>query len=183
MRKALLHIGFWVIFFLGWKRAVYFYMDNVYNSILFTAFDVGQIMLVFYCIYTFITPRLFFRRNKTLFFISLPLVFLLASFLMIWLMRIIINYNVVPIHFGILWDYDDLVKNRYFLALLGILAGFVARLSIDWLQAKRKMEEAEKMRVSSELNYLKMQINPHFLFNAINTIYIQIDESKEAAKL
>jgi LytS/YehU family sensor histidine kinase len=101
---------------------------------------------------------------------------------MIWLMRVFLNYNVVPIQFGFLWDYNDLVRNRYFLALLGILAGFVARLSIDWLQAKRKMEEAERMRVSSELNYLKMQINPHFLFNAINTIYIQIDESKESAK-
>jgi LytS/YehU family sensor histidine kinase len=27
-----------------------------------------------------------------------------------------------------------------------------------------------------------MQTNPHFLFNAINTIYIQIDDSKETAK-
>ncbi|WP_315816301.1 histidine kinase [Paraflavitalea speifideaquila] len=30
--------------------------------------------------------------------------------------------------------------------------------------------------------YLKTQVNPHFLFNAINTVYIQMDESTEAAK-
>jgi two-component system LytT family sensor kinase len=182
MRKAIFHIIFWVIFFFGWQRAVYFYMDNVYNTLLFTAFDVGQIMLVFYCIYAFITPRFFFKRNKALFFIALGVVFVIASLAMIWLMRIFLHYNVVPIGFRFSWDYNDLVNNRYFLALLGIMAGFIARLSIDWLHTKRKIEESEKMRVSSELNYLKMQINPHFLFNAINTIYIQIDESKEAAK-
>src|SRR5690606_22905121 len=43
----------------------------------------------------------------------------------------------------------------------------------------RKME-LEK--VNAELEYLKAQVNPHFLFNSINTIYFQIDRHNELAR-
>ena len=40
----------------------------------------------------------------------------------------------------------------------------------------------EKQRLSSELLLLKHQINPHFLFNALNTVYYKIDKSNLAAR-
>ncbi|MEM1119959.1 MAG: histidine kinase [Bacteroidota bacterium] len=40
----------------------------------------------------------------------------------------------------------------------------------------------EKQRIADELKFLKQQINPHFLFNAINPIFNLIDENSEMAK-
>ena len=39
----------------------------------------------------------------------------------------------------------------------------------------------EKERLETELNFLKSQINPHFLFNALNSIYVLIEEDKKLA--
>ena len=58
-------------------------------------------------------------------------------------------------------------------------------------QAKRKQEQEkfarekellQSERLAAELNYLKERINPHFLFNAINTVYHLIDDNGEQAK-
>jgi LytS/YehU family sensor histidine kinase len=40
----------------------------------------------------------------------------------------------------------------------------------------------EKERIKSELDYLKAQINPHALFNSLNTIYGHIDKNNQAAR-
>jgi sensor histidine kinase YesM len=50
-------------------------------------------------------------------------------------------------------------------------------------QNEEKRKEIEQERTKSELAYLKSQINPHFLFNTLNSIYsIANKESKRTAK-
>ena len=53
---------------------------------------------------------------------------------------------------------------------------------IDRIQTQRQLELLEKERVKSELDYLKAQINPHALFNSLNTIYGHIDKSNQVAR-
>ena len=49
-------------------------------------------------------------------------------------------------------------------------------------QAVLQIEYLQKEKVQTELNFLKAQINPHFLFNALNTVYFQIDKTNTAAR-
>lgn len=48
-----------------------------------------------------------------------------------------------------------------------VVASTLLKLSKSWYQ----LQQLEKENLSLELNSLKMQINPHFLFNSLNSLY------------
>jgi sensor histidine kinase YesM len=45
-----------------------------------------------------------------------------------------------------------------------------------------QLEKIRNEQLQTELQFLKAQYHPHFLFNALNTIYFQMDEDVDAAK-
>lgn len=55
-------------------------------------------------------------------------------------------------------------------------------LSREWYAQRELIQRIEFEKVNTELDYLKAQINPHFLFNSINTIYFQIDKRNTLAR-
>jgi two-component system, LytTR family, sensor histidine kinase AlgZ len=50
---------------------------------------------------------------------------------------------------------------------------FVAmlRFAKDWFELQARNRAIENERLTAELNFLKAQINPHFLFNTLNNLY------------
>ena len=80
---------------------------------------------------------------------------------------------------------DDLVIVNVLLSLFmllhyAILRGnsFVRAL----VEQKLLVEKIRNDHLHTELKFLKAQYHPHFLFNALNTIYFQMDEDVAAAK-
>jgi hypothetical protein len=45
------------------------------------------------------------------------------------------------------------------------------RFAVDWFEFESRKKEVENERLIAELNFLKAQINPHFLFNTLNNLY------------
>ena len=68
---------------------------------------------------------------------------------------------------------DDNILVTLFLLISIILFGFVA----DSLQARRMQQQLVQQKTEAELTALKAQMNPHFLFNALNTIYNEAQRS------
>ena len=52
-----------------------------------------------------------------------------------------------------------------------ITVGTAVEMMLDWEKQKREREKIEKEKIATELMFLKSQINPHFLFNTLNSIY------------
>ncbi len=54
----------------------------------------------------------------------------------------------------------------------------------DILSSREKKQRLEKENIALELDFLKSQINPHFLFNTLNSVYSRtVDVSEEASEL
>lgn len=70
-------------------------------------------------------------------------------------------------------------------ALPSTLASMTLAMSVklakNWLGAEQKRLVLEKENLETELQYLKAQINPHFLFNTINSIYVLIHKNPDLA--
>ena len=48
---------------------------------------------------------------------------------------------------------------------------FILKMIKDRFQQENRLNELEKEKSKAELNFLKAQMNPHFLFNTLNNIY------------
>jgi two-component system LytT family sensor kinase len=175
MRKFWLHVGFWLLFFLMWDRLLYFYVNNEWNRLYFSALDTGLILLTFYTVYAYLMPDYFRRKTLgRLIVLSVSLVLVLAG-MAAWIMGLLLQNMIVPIHFDFSWTYKDMQYNRLFMALLGALAGIFVKLALDRFELQRSLAALEKERSAAELTYLKAQLNPHFLFNSLNSLYSQLE--------
>ena len=67
-----------------------------------------------------------------------------------------------------------------FLYLLVVGVSVAIRMTSGWYRAEAARKELEHSRTQAELQNLKSQLNPHFLFNTLNNIYslIQLDTER-----
>ena len=82
-------------------------------------------------------------------------------------------------------SWRDMVRFFTNNALLYLLVACVAisiRMTGEWFRAAAERKELEKMHAEAELQNLKSQLNPHFLFNTLNNIYSLIEIDAERAQ-
>ncbi len=71
---------------------------------------------------------------------------------------------------------------NFSIALFYMAFSLALQLSKEWFFQREKLRMMEIEKLNTELEYLKLQINPHFLFNSLNTIYFQIDKTNALAR-
>lgn len=71
---------------------------------------------------------------------------------------------------------------NFSIALFYMAFAVALQLSKEWFFQRERLRQMEVEKLNTELEYLKSQINPHFLFNSLNTIFFQIDKSNQPAR-
>jgi hypothetical protein len=157
------------------------------SSIFETFMDVAALL----CTVEWLMPRLFYRSQYGRFGLGMGLIVLLGGTANILVqLRIIVGSNLLEYHVNIArykevffyWFWSNLVAGSYLMIFFVVLGGFALRLAFDRVLTARRLADMEAGHLRSELEILKNQINPHFIFNALNAIYYKIDRSNGDAR-
>ena len=122
-------------------------------------------ILVYFNIY-FLVPNYFQDKRYPTYFILL--IFSVIIITPIYLLTLYFKFYNDPI------ARLNLLNLQYYYYLFNFFiigSSTVFVIIKDWILQKREKKELEKRNIQTELNFLKTQINPHFLFNTLNSLY------------
>ena len=156
------------------KRAEVIIANSLFEFLSFLPF----IFLFIYCYSWAIKRELFVLLSSfvIVFTVFGPGVFL---FLSTWLETALWSKDVIPFTLDLVKKYSPGVS----LVLLFLSAAFYfTHLKLQSARQLEEMHRAETLAKDVQLKMLRYQINPHFLFNVLNSIYTLIDENTEKAK-
>lgn len=155
-----------------WMLSIYAIANYFSISSIFKFIDVFYSLLfhvpLFFLVYVnlrFLIPRFLDHGKYLQYFLSIP-VLLLAT------------YGIHELTFDVIFPLMDseyyMVSFTEWQILMGIFLVYLIlttliKLSKSWYT----LQQVEKEKLSLELNSLKTQVNPHFLFNSLNSIYSQ----------
>jgi two-component system, LytTR family, sensor kinase len=134
------------------QREAVFYATFFFNNILS--------VLLFYLNSEWIVPRLF-RREKIHYYFLIAISLLVLGILFNFYFRYWLLGHEPRTFFSFGTFY-------LFLSVLGISACY--RFVSDFQREQRLRTEREKVRLQSELSFLRSQISPHFMFNLMNSL-------------
>lgn len=186
IRTILLHLFFWTAV---WFFFYYFFSYNSDDTAYvtwFSSFLLPLTMVVtYYMVYSLI-PKYLLTRKYALFALYSFYLLVFSSYIIV---LIIYGCLIFLLGFNIS-IMPPMGKNFYFILILVYIVagvvGFISLLNHNYRTTSRNRELQNKILAAQlqlkeqELHYLKMQIQPHFLFNTLNTIYgFAISQSRQ----
>ena len=162
------------------------------GSLLFPLFyGLGLGAFIFYWNVYRLIPRYFGLDKKSKFWIkSIFSLFLISFFELIVDIVYVIYQNLeiakeqfaeFPLSVFIQWALTMFIMALIPNLILWVMA-FAYRLPQDWLKTQAQNNQLKQDKMQSELDFLRAQINPHFIFNGINSIYHMIGSNDDKAK-
>ncbi|PZF71909.1 sensor histidine kinase [Taibaiella soli] len=103
------------------------------------------------------------------------LIGLVVMFCLAWLQQLILSHiNFGPVMLMI--EVRGILINLIFYMFLHLL-----QQNVETRQVAMELEQIRNDNISAQYELLKQQVNPHFLFNSLNTLKAMVDSGDEAA--
>jgi len=178
-RTFLYHTLFWIGIYLLWVVIFRSYSVPITKTITVEFCYLIFITAAYYTVSNFIIPQFLVKKKHVLFSLTTLFTILLAG----WLRTLVaIQINHRFFHTVQLPDFSTLFLYSVGNIAIWVLAITIGKMILDRNRTQQQLELLEQVRIRNELDYLKAQINPHALFNSLNTIYGHIDKSNQVAR-
>ncbi|MGZ3811990.1 MAG: sensor histidine kinase [Mucilaginibacter sp.] len=144
--------------------------DGLYQAGLFTIINVSFYAVIIYGNIKFLFPRLYEKGHKAEYVVCVIILLIAVGLsrgnLIMYLYNTYFAKKPELITFG-------MQLNFVIAGFLTYLLSFVFRIAIAYFSLKQQAEKILVQKSQAELNLLKSQVQPHFLFNTLNNIYYE----------
>lgn len=186
----IIHILIWAMF-----GTIYFSQPLAWNITVPYQLWVKQFLILSLLVLTFylnsfvLVPKFLLKNNTGIYFLSIigivAIIVLLNMYADDWLkihqlMDAAFHKGGPPRHRGGRDHNWDIAMIALISLVLGVSTSITAIQK--WQNDKQLHQDLEQARVSSELSFLKAQINPHFFFNTLNNIYALTHVNAEVSR-
>ena len=172
--RIVLHIFFWICVFAFYT---FFYSrlgENVDDTFVHMVYTFPLYIGATYITIYIIIPKFLLKKKYKDFIIASVYMVLGVAYLeiMITICLIVLPINFITSQFSTRMQPSSLDT---YLRLVGIYAVVFLAASIKllkhWYTMQRKNQQLVNEKLEAELNMLKSQVHPHFLFNTLNNLY------------
>lgn len=165
---TLFSFGFLVLFY---SDPEYTQPTETYNQLI----TLFQFLFLAYTNMYFLVPRFLFK-NRYLVYTLFILAFIIFWSLIHKVVSNLFEPNLLP------HQENDIGFLQFsFIVIVIISASSAIKLFQQWMNDKQLIYDLEKSKISTELEQLKNQINPHFLFNMLNNANVLTQKDPEKA--
>lgn len=179
IKYKLHHVVFWMLVFGLWYYLRYQDYSTQEIAFLITLVKVTALATAVYITNYLLIPRLLYKKRYAGFIASFFGLILISSIVKIFLMSLIFND---PAMFSLSGDLKTRLYENAISDFFLIMAGAAFKLILDYTKVQQRLVEVAKEKAETELNFLKSQINPHFLFNSLNSVYFLINKENTEAR-
>ena len=178
---VIIHIAIWAVF-----GTIYFFQPLTWNISLPFQLWIKQgitlsLVIGAYYVNSFILVPKFLLSNRNSIYILIlvivaAIIVLLNTYVDHWLnlpQLMDAAFHKMPRHRGGRSHTWDIPMIAALTATVALVLGIGTSITTvqKWQNDKQVHQEMEQDKISSELSFLKAQINPHFFFNTLNNIY------------
>lgn len=141
-----------------------------------------SIMSVLYFVILVLIPRLLFRSKLLLFLLSCIILFfviyVISYFLELYFLKPV--FPDIEMYQYTDFSFADIVQKAFVVAIMmGCMVGL--KVFKKWIIDVQRMNELQQANLKTELEQLKSQVNPHFLFNTLNNLHVLTKTDPEKA--
>jgi hypothetical protein len=164
------HLVYWFIHVLVFSYLFKVPDQSYGNMLMLSSIWVPGFILYGYPIAYYIVPK-FLLQEKYLQFGTIIFCWAVGGYLFNYLYRTAILFPFSDLMHYKTSNRNPWAANSYL--SMNVMAGFTSMIVLfkHWMQKQKDLLIARNEQVNAELQLLKAQIHPHFLFNTLNNIY------------
>ncbi|MEC5146394.1 histidine kinase [Chitinophaga sp. 212800010-3] len=171
--RLLTHILFWVGYLLVYTGVHSDGEDGMLHYFEIEVAGLPGAMLVAYINMYMLFPRFFVKEKYLQYIASAVLLLFVASLMNRMLSEWVMEPLLMPdtTHVDPIFVWYMLLKGMLWFLSPVLLLTLVICILRNWFIQQQLQQELTKEKLGAELNYLKGQVHPHFLFNTLNNLY------------
>lgn len=170
VRYALVHAAYWVLVtgFFIYEKKYLIYKASMPYFVACVSVRILLLMVIAYLNLHYFLPRYLLKKRYLSYFTAVILS--VAGYLVA---QSLFDYYLYGYVIGPMRNSDLLQSLSYnFFSTLWYLGLMLAlKLSMDWYSQQLTIQKITVEKLHAEVNFLRAQVNPHFLFNILNNLY------------